>query len=67
MAKLRKRAIAIGQKFGLYRDWPVVKGCIPPLCSGVGRRLGEAAGLRKAVRHLNESFGTLGEVAEAII
>jgi 3-methyladenine DNA glycosylase AlkD len=29
-ATLRKRAIAIGEKIGLYRDWPVSKGCIPP-------------------------------------
>jgi len=29
-AKLRKRAVAIGDKIGLYRDWPVSKGCIPP-------------------------------------
>ena len=29
-AKLRKRAIAIGEKIGLYRDWPVSKGCTPP-------------------------------------
>ena len=29
-AKLRKRAVAIGEKFGLYRDWPVSKGCIIP-------------------------------------
>ena len=28
--KLRKRAIAIGKKIGLYRDWPVSKGCTPP-------------------------------------
>jgi 3-methyladenine DNA glycosylase AlkD len=28
--KLRKRAIAIGEKIGLYRDWPVSKGCTPP-------------------------------------
>lgn len=28
--KLRKRAIAIGEKIGLYRDWPTSKGCIPP-------------------------------------
>ena len=27
---LRKRAIAIGEKIGLYRDWPVSKGCTPP-------------------------------------
>ena len=26
----RTRAIAIGEKIGLYRDWPVSKGCIPP-------------------------------------
>ena len=30
MAKLRKRAIAIGEKIGLYRGWPVSKGCTPP-------------------------------------
>ena len=29
-AKLRRRAIAIGEKIGLYRDWPVSKGCTPP-------------------------------------
>lgn len=29
-AKLRKRAIAIGEKIGLYRDWPMSKGCIIP-------------------------------------
>jgi 3-methyladenine DNA glycosylase AlkD len=29
-AKHRKRAIAIGEKIGLYRDWPVSKGCTPP-------------------------------------
>ncbi|MGD9644795.1 MAG: DNA alkylation repair protein [Pirellulales bacterium] len=28
--KLRRRAIAIGEKIGLYRDWPVSKGCTPP-------------------------------------
>ena len=22
--------IAIAEKIGLYRDWPVAKGCIPP-------------------------------------
>src|SRR5262249_44741410 len=26
----RKRAIAIGEKVGLYGDWPVSKGCTPP-------------------------------------
>ena len=29
-AKLRKRAVAIGEKIGLYKDWPMSKGCIPP-------------------------------------
>ena len=29
-AKYRKRAVAIGEKIGLYRDWPVSKGCIIP-------------------------------------
>ena len=29
-AKHRKRAIAIGEEIGLYRDWPVSKGCTPP-------------------------------------
>lgn len=28
--KHRRRAIAIGEKIGLYKDWPVSKGCIPP-------------------------------------
>lgn len=28
--KLRKRAVAMGEKIGLYRDWPVSKGCTPP-------------------------------------
>lgn len=28
--KHRKRAIAIGEKLGIYRDWPVSKGCTPP-------------------------------------
>jgi 3-methyladenine DNA glycosylase AlkD len=26
----RKRATDIGEKIGLYKDWPVSKGCIPP-------------------------------------
>lgn len=29
-ADLRKRAVAIGEKIGLYKDWPVSKGCTPP-------------------------------------
>jgi 3-methyladenine DNA glycosylase AlkD len=28
--QLRARAVAIGEKIGLYRDWPVSKGCIIP-------------------------------------
>jgi 3-methyladenine DNA glycosylase AlkD len=28
--KHRKRAIALGEKIGLYRDWPMSKGCTPP-------------------------------------
>ena len=28
--KHRKRAIAIGEKIGLYKDWPVSKGCTIP-------------------------------------
>lgn len=28
-AKHRKRAIEIGEKIGLYKDWPVSKGCTP--------------------------------------
>ena len=26
----RARAVAIGEKIGLYRDWPASKGCTPP-------------------------------------
>ncbi len=26
----RKRAISIGEQIGLYKDWPVSKGCTPP-------------------------------------
>ncbi len=29
-AALRQRAVAIGEKIGLYKDWPVSKGCTPP-------------------------------------
>lgn len=28
--ELRARAVTIGEKIGLYRDWPVSKGCTPP-------------------------------------
>jgi len=28
--KHRKRAMAIGEEIGLYRDWPVPKGCTTP-------------------------------------
>ena len=26
----RDRVLAIGERIGLYRDWPMSKGCIPP-------------------------------------
>ncbi len=29
-AEHRERAVAIGETIGLYRDWPVSKGCTPP-------------------------------------
>jgi hypothetical protein len=28
--KHRKRALAIGEKLGIYRDYPVSKGCTSP-------------------------------------
>lgn len=28
--KLRQRAVAIGERIGLYQDWPTSKGCTPP-------------------------------------
>lgn len=28
--ELRERAVALGEAIGLYADWPVSKGCIPP-------------------------------------
>jgi 3-methyladenine DNA glycosylase AlkD len=28
--KLRKRAIAVGERLGIYRDYPVSKGCTSP-------------------------------------
>src|SRR5690606_20330988 len=28
--RLRERALAIGEKLGIYRDYPVAKGCISP-------------------------------------
>ncbi len=30
LPKLRKRALAIGEKLGIYSDWPTVKGCTSP-------------------------------------
>ncbi|MCY3003721.1 MAG: DNA alkylation repair protein [Planctomycetota bacterium] len=29
-AKFRARVLALGEKIGLYKDWPVSKGCTPP-------------------------------------
>ena len=26
----RARAVAIGEQFGLYQDWPVSRGCVIP-------------------------------------
>jgi 3-methyladenine DNA glycosylase AlkD len=28
--KLRKRAVGIGERLGVFRDWPVSKGCTSP-------------------------------------
>jgi 3-methyladenine DNA glycosylase AlkD len=28
--KLRQRALALGEKLGMFRDWPVSKGCTSP-------------------------------------
>jgi 3-methyladenine DNA glycosylase AlkD len=43
-AKLRKRAIAIGEKLGIYRDYPVSKGCTSPFApiwiNEMGKRQG---------------------------
>jgi hypothetical protein len=30
LGDIRKRAIAIGEKLGIYRDYPVSKGCTSP-------------------------------------
>jgi hypothetical protein len=43
--KLRKRAIAVGEKLGVYRDHPVSKGCTSPVCADLDRLHGEPAGL----------------------
>jgi 3-methyladenine DNA glycosylase AlkD len=29
-AEHRRRVVALGEKIGLYKDWPLSKGCIPP-------------------------------------
>ena len=29
-SRRRVRAIAIGEKIGLYKDWPMSKGCVIP-------------------------------------
>src|SRR5262245_20134011 len=45
-SKYRKRAIAIGERLGIYRDYPVSKGCTSPFApiwiNAMVRRLGEA-------------------------
>jgi len=35
-AKHRKRAVVIGEKIGLYADWPKQEGLRQPVCPGVG-------------------------------
>jgi hypothetical protein len=51
--KLRKRAIAIGEKIGLYRDWPVSKGCTPPYVTVwvdfMAKRQGDDLAIRQAI------------------
>lgn len=50
-AKLRKRAIAIGEKLGIYRDYPVSKGCTSPFAPiwiGEMVKRGQATGKDKA-------------------
>jgi 3-methyladenine DNA glycosylase AlkD len=46
--KYRKRALAIGEALGIYRDYPVPKGCTSPFApiwinEMVSRKAGEAA------------------------
>jgi 3-methyladenine DNA glycosylase AlkD len=43
--KHRKRAIAIGEKLGIYRDYPVSKGCTSPFAPIWIDYLGEPARL----------------------
>jgi 3-methyladenine DNA glycosylase AlkD len=48
--KLRKRAVAIGEKIGLYRDWPVSKGCTPPYVPVWVEFMVKRHGVRRASR-----------------
>src|SRR6516162_5617556 len=51
--KHRRRAIAIGEKIGLYRDWPVSKGCTPPYVpvwvEFMAKRQGDDLAIRQAI------------------
>jgi 3-methyladenine DNA glycosylase AlkD len=42
--KLRKRAMAIGEKIGLYKDWPMSKGCVIPYAPTAITALAKRAG-----------------------
>jgi len=42
--KLRKRAMAIGEKIGLYKDWPMSKGCVIPYAPTAIAELAKRAG-----------------------
>jgi 3-methyladenine DNA glycosylase AlkD len=50
--KHRKRAITIGEKLGIYRDYPVSKGCTSPIRPDLDQRNGEAARLSEHRRIL---------------
>lgn len=43
-AEHRTRALAIGEQIGLYKDWPVSKGCIPPYAPVAIRELAKRKG-----------------------
>jgi hypothetical protein len=62
----RKGAIAVGEKIGQYRDWPVSKGCTPALRAGMGGGHGEAAGLSRPARHIMPAGQSLYRFATAV-
>jgi 3-methyladenine DNA glycosylase AlkD len=66
----RERAIAIGEKIGLYRDWPVSKGCTPPMCpcgwtSWCSGRFERRPGLSRVGRLPSGAGLCAGSVAQA--